>query len=282
MFSTSKANKDKQTVSARIRQGVPTDAKIASAIIPNSTIVLDVSTTSQSMTAGDDSSLRLSTTAKTPDDYSSIQGSSVKPSNNLYELLEGNLKTLYTARDRNATMEERWRFRGSYLLLNIATQACPSNPVYDLFSQQKPDESALVLSILQQHADAMKSTNTPLRPLSRLPAAPYSKPNNEHTRYDSAFSTVSHNTSTSVPPTISELWYTIFRGSIDPSKTVAAATAIIEAACSDMNAMDVIETLGDPRLQFTHEDEFRVQLRERLFPGYNDHVQASTSTQLRA
>lgn len=212
---------------------------------------------------------------QTPTDYSSVQESSLKPINNLYELLESNLKALYAARDRNATLEDRWRFRGSYLLLNLAAQACPSNPIYDLFRLQKPDEGALLLSILQFQVSRLKPTKSPPQPLSSPLAIIYSKLNHEHTRYDSAFSTVPCDITKSVSPMISELWYAIFEGSTDPSKTIAAATAVVEAACPDMDAVGITEKMGDPCWQFTQEDELRIGLRKRLFPGYNDLIKSS-------
>lgn len=49
--------------------------------------------------------------------------------------------------------KDRWQFRGSYLILFDAIQACASNPSFDIFRSQKPDESALLCSLLQSSSD---------------------------------------------------------------------------------------------------------------------------------
>jgi hypothetical protein len=70
----------------------------------------------------------------------------------LYGLLSIKLKKLYASRVRDTPLEERWRFRGSWLLLDMATQYCASNPIYDIHrdGQPVPSEAALLLEVLRE------------------------------------------------------------------------------------------------------------------------------------
>ena len=52
----------------------------------------------------------------------------------LYELLEGRLRATYASRDRDMSHEDRWRFRGSWLVLHRAIQGCRSDKSDDASS----------------------------------------------------------------------------------------------------------------------------------------------------
>lgn len=49
----------------------------------------------------------------------------------LYTTLEENLQVLKESRDKDAPADERWHFRGCWLLLYTAMLYCPSNPFYE-------------------------------------------------------------------------------------------------------------------------------------------------------
>jgi hypothetical protein len=72
--------------------------------------------------------------------------------NTLYSMLSTKLKELYASRQRDLSPDERWRFRGSWLLLDMATQNCTSNPSYDILRSgyAAPSEGALLLEVLSE------------------------------------------------------------------------------------------------------------------------------------
>lgn len=49
--------------------------------------------------------------------------------------------------------DDRWKYRGSWLVLHMAVQACPSNDSYNIFRDEKiaPNESASLLEVLRKH-----------------------------------------------------------------------------------------------------------------------------------
>lgn len=203
----------------------------------------------------------------------------------MYNLLETNLKALYAARNRVLDVEERWLYRGSWLLLYIAIQACSSNDSYDILRDEKvaPSESELLLEILQLNASS--TATIPTTKVSRMPQMPYSKRISDHLRYDSAFSTVS-----SVPaaydavsatkvqvivPTPAQIWRAILEASTDQSKTTPVAEAILGYVWPEKDATIFLYEIGHPqkRLGDGETDQLHTRFQELLFPEYEELVQ---------
>ncbi|CAO2657942.1 Nn.00g072020.m01.CDS01 [Neocucurbitaria sp. VM-36] len=194
----------------------------------------------------------------------------------LYELLETKLKELYASRDRDMSEEERWKFRGSWLLLHMAIQACPSNDSYNIFRENASalDESKMLLELL--HLGTVNASRVPRDKVSQMPTEPYTKHGTDHARYDSAFSTVSFGTSQpqrttkpSIVPSHSQIWHAIFEASTNHSKVTSVAEDILAYVWPEKNAADILDHIGHPGKQFCEDAELRQKFREVLFPGYD-------------
>lgn len=196
--------------------------------------------------------------------------------NTFYMLLEGRLKALYAARDRNTAPEDRWRFRGSWLVLWFALQSCASNDSYDIFRDAKPDETAFLISLLEEQHNIEKTPFPPLR-VSQLPTEPYTG-KTERDRIDSAFSSVSSGQRTVPKPSISQMWHGVLEGATNASKTMAVAESLLSQVWPEKNAVEVIDTIGHPKHLFQEEDELRVRFRDLLFPEYDALVSAQQWT----
>ncbi|KAJ8112008.1 hypothetical protein OPT61_g5522 [Boeremia exigua] len=176
----------------------------------------------------------------------------------IYGLLSTKLAGLYACRVRNQPLNERWTFRGAWLILHLATQYCASNPSYDILEagSSKVSETALVSKIL------LYSLSNPLdNPTSCVDAVP-SVPDTKHddsTRHDSLFSTASVHTPTA-PPAL--LWYFIWAGATDSTKTVRAAECLLNHLWADKDALALLEVAGNPAKRLSEDEE--MELREPL------------------
>jgi hypothetical protein len=179
----------------------------------------------------------------------------VKHPSTLYELLEGHLRAMWASRDCHVSHKDRWQFRGSWLVLYMAVQSCPSNTCYDIFEGPKADESAL-LHELSVVVDSKAS-----RRVSKMPAVPF-EGEADHIRYDSAISNGASR------PTLLHLWRGIMEGATDASKITVAAEELLSYVCPGENAAEILDMIGDPSKQFRKDDELRVRLRDALFPFY--------------
>jgi hypothetical protein len=159
-----------------------------------------------------------------------------------YEVLDTKLKALYASRDRDVSHAERWRFRGSWLVLYMAIQACPSNDCYKVFRGEESSSSS--------------------QPISPMPAAIYSQPSQDGVRYDSAFSTVL------APKSTEQLWLAVIEGAGDPANLMAAVEELMQSVWPEGNAKVILERVGDPAKTFERDAELMARLRELLFPGY--------------
>ncbi|KAH7080192.1 hypothetical protein BKA63DRAFT_590613 [Paraphoma chrysanthemicola] len=188
----------------------------------------------------------------------------------LYQVLEGRLKALYASRDRTMSHQDRFRFRGSWLVLWTALQACPSNESFDIFREMLP-ESAHISELLRVY-DSAPTTSSPHQKVSKMPAAPYEGVNQQHLRVDSAVSNVVDASPSASKPTTSQLWYSILEGASDASKTALIAEGLLKCIWPGENAFDILDAIGHPGKEFGGEDELCIQLRNLLFPGYNDLI----------
>ncbi|KAF1851576.1 uncharacterized protein K460DRAFT_401590 [Cucurbitaria berberidis CBS 394.84] len=240
-------------------------------------------TASTEFPRSDSTNLRSSTATTAPTELTEEpETNSQKGFTTLYELLETKLKELYTSRERDLPDEERWKFRGSCLLLHMAIQACPSNDSYNIFREGKsaPDESKMLLELLQ--LGTAKACNIPGNKVSEMPAEPYTKRNSEHARYDSAFSTVSlgslqppNLTKPSKAPPPSQIWHTILQASTGHTKITSVAEDILTYVWPEKNAADILDQIGHPEKQFHEDSELRLQFRRILFPEYDALVKGS-------
>jgi hypothetical protein len=183
--------------------------------------------------------------------------------NTLYELLEEQLRTLWAVRDRSVSHKERWQFRGSWLVLWNAVQACPSNPCYDICEGPRADETALLLQLLK--LGAVKASRYALR-VSKMPATPYEGSKNR-IRYDSVFSTFTSGGYVAPKPSTSQLWHSILEGVTDESRTTSVAEELLMCIWPGKNAAEVVDAIRDPSKTFVEADELRLQLRDLLFPA---------------
>lgn len=182
----------------------------------------------------------------------------------LHELLESQLKALWSSRDHSMSEKERWQFRGSWLVLWNAVQACPSNPSYDIFDGLKKDETALLLQLIELCA-AKASKNA--QRVSKMPATPYVG-KRDHVRFDSVFSNPPPSADAAPASTTSQLWHSILEGVTDDTKTNEVAGALLEFAWPEENAIEILDAIGDPARVFRGDDDLRLRLRDLLFPAY--------------
>ncbi|KAF2033171.1 hypothetical protein EK21DRAFT_109305 [Setomelanomma holmii] len=185
----------------------------------------------------------------------------------LYKALEGRLRALYVARDLDVSHQERFRFRGSWLVLWTALQACPSNEAFDIFRFVKLDESARVAALLHRH-DSAAQTSSPPYEVSKMPAVPYQGAH-DRVRNDSAISNVFVAAPGPSEPTTSQLWYGVLEGASDVSKTALIAQRLLLCVWPDKDAVEILDTIGHPGKKFEQKDELRLRFRNLLFPGYN-------------
>jgi hypothetical protein len=117
----------------------------------------------------------------------SPETSSEKRPSTLYELMERRIRATYASRDRNMSHEDRWKFRGSWLLLYKAIQACPSNGSGNGFQYgaKETNDYIMLLDMLSQSTKKGRSSTSKV---SKMPATPYTRHDNDHDRYDSMFS----------------------------------------------------------------------------------------------
>lgn len=215
-----------------------------------------------------------------------------------YELLEIKLKELYVSRNRDMPGEERWKYRGSWLLLHMAIQACPSNDSYDVFREgaAAPEDSSMLLELLRKWTLLFYSTGSTNSvtgfstvvtssglygaKVSQMPTAPYSKRDSDHARYDSAYSAISFGhlrsnriaRSTTVLPPL-QVWYAILEAAADRRVITSVAEDILAYIWPEKNAADILDQIGHPAKQFREDAELRHKFRELLFPEYDILVQ---------
>jgi hypothetical protein len=183
-----------------------------------------------------------------------VAASTVEPVNTLYELLDSRLKALYASRDRYAAHEVRWKFRGSWLLLHMAIQACPSNDSYDIFRNGRSSPEKGTFS-----ADLLMNTTK----VSKMPAQLYTSRISDDSRIDSVF----HLAPTRTPPPASQIWFAMLEAANDSTKMIPLAENILQWVWPEKNAVDIIDQLGNPGKRFSDTDDAELcrKLRELLF-----------------
>lgn len=186
----------------------------------------------------------------------------MKPIATLYELLEGHLKTTWAARDRDVSHKERWQFRGGWLVLCMALQACPSNPSYDIFEGPEANETSILRDL--DSVTAAKTSPT-LHRVSKMPAVPFHG-NADHVRYDSVIDAPEEYDNSNL--TQSQLWHVILEGATDLSKTASAAKELVSKVWRASEPDMVLDLIGDPAKSFTSDDKLRTGIRDLLFPSY--------------
>jgi hypothetical protein len=171
---------------------------------------------------------------------------------------------MWASRDRDMSPEERWPFRGSWLAVHNAVQACPSNPCYEIFEGPRANETALLLELLE--LSATKASSNSCR-LSKMPVAPYEGIKNQ-LRIDSVWSTTSSAEGTMPKPTTSQLWHGILEAATDATKITPMAEELLMSIWPEKNAVEILENIGNPSKIFREDDELRRRLRDLLFPSY--------------
>jgi len=179
----------------------------------------------------------------------------------LYDLLESRLRATYASRDRDMPHEDRWRFRGSWLVLHRAIQGCRSDKGDNASSvgTDGASESTMLLDMLNQ------STRSPTPKVSGMPAAPYIRHNSDHDRYDSMFGDAPTPTLT---PSPAQLWLSILEATDDTQKIAPMAEQLLGYISQEKKAFDIIEQVGNPHKKFSDADDaqLRLQFRELLCP----------------
>jgi hypothetical protein len=196
----------------------------------------------------------------------SPETSSEKRPSTLYELMERRLRATYASRDRNMSHEDRWKFRGSWLLLYKAIQACPSNGSGNGFQYgaKETNDYIMLLDVLSQSTKKGRSSTSKV---SKMPATPYTRHDNDHDRYDSMFSD-GH-----IPPPTpspSRIWLSILEATDDAKKITPMAEKLIEYVWPEKSAVDIIQQVGDPHKKFSDADDaqLRVEFRRLLCPEF--------------
>ncbi|RAR06250.1 MFS general substrate transporter [Stemphylium lycopersici] len=143
----------------------------------------------------------------------------------LYTRLESNLKTIYATRNCDMTHQARWRFRGSWLLLYKAIQACPSNDSFGISedSGRPPNESRMLLEMLQRSSKRRETTTSSISEMAVEPNARRIK----HVRSDSMFTDAATPPSP-LPP--AEIWLHILEATNDAAKIKAPPTLFSKSA----------------------------------------------------
>lgn len=171
---------------------------------------------------------------------------------------------MWVSRDRDASLQDYWRFRCSWLVLWNAVQACPSNACYDVFEGPKADETALLLDLLDQSAKAASSKS---HRISSMPAVPY-QGDKHHVRIDSVFSSASSAECTMPKPTTSQLWHGILETATDATRITHMAEEPLTSIWPEKNAAEILDNIGNPSKVFCDDNELRHHLRDLLFPSY--------------
>ena len=201
-----------------------------------------------------------------------------------YQFLTATLKDLFASRERDLPCKERWLFRGSWLLLNLAIQYCASNPIFEIWkdSPSEVENAASLEPLPRKYAQASDcsqliyfedhtlSPPTASRPsrISQMPAMIHTQRGNVHNRHDSIFSTISARPSS--PISQEELWYIVEAGALDRAKTALAAECLLSHVWNEKDALAMLDVMGDPAKQLSEEDEteLRTRLSQALFPGH--------------
>ncbi|KAF1355934.1 hypothetical protein EJ07DRAFT_130412 [Lizonia empirigonia] len=190
----------------------------------------------------------------------------LEPSGTLYSLLTTRLKALYTSRDHDMPLEKRWEFRGAWLLLDMATQCCLSNPSFEILrgGNSVLNESALLLEVLR---DISNPLDAPATKISQIPTRPYSRCHDDPSRRDSGLSYTSMHSH----PSPALLWYIILAGATDMTKTICAAECLLGHVWPEQDAAAILEVVGNPakRLPGEESTELRVKLGHLLYPEYD-------------
>jgi hypothetical protein len=171
---------------------------------------------------------------------------------------------MWASRDRNMSQKERWQFRGSWLALYNAVQACPSNPCYDVFEGPKVDETVLLLELLE--LSAMKVSIRGCRP-RKMPIVPYEGIKNP-LRIDSVWSTDSSIECPIPKSSTTQLWHSILEAVTDESRITPVAEELLMRIWPEKNTAEILDDIGDPSKVFREDDELRLRLRDLLFPSY--------------
>jgi hypothetical protein len=189
----------------------------------------------------------------------------VKARSAFFDTLEGHLRTLWDARDRNTNLDDRWYFRGSWLVLMMALQAWPSSTSYGIFDGPKVDVEALLTEITE--LAMAKASRTPRR-VERMTDEPFLRAPNRP-RFDSLFGEGPPGVYVDTKTTPAHLWCGILEAAKDETKTIETVEELLTFVWPDVHVPKLIAEIGNPAKRFREDEELRHALRGALFPEYD-------------
>jgi hypothetical protein len=172
---------------------------------------------------------------------------------------------LWDSRDYSANPEDRWYFRGSWLVLVMALQAWPSSTSYGIFDGPKVDVEALLTEITD--LAMAKTSGTPCR-VEKMAYEPFlCAPNRP--RFDSLFGEGPPGVYVNTKITPAHLWYGILEAAKDQTKTIKTVEELLAFVWPDVHVPKLIAKIGNPAKRFRQDEELRHALRDVLFPEYD-------------
>lgn len=187
----------------------------------------------------------------------------------MYEILEALHKQTYAPVDRDRLPEERFKYRGGWLLLQRAIQACPSNPSYNIFREEgeMPDDSQLLIEVIKLSVLKHSSLPSATR-VSQMPTEPYTKRSSDHMRVDSTTSTISFAPKPVEIPSAGELWHIILEGVVNKTKTIEVGEYLLGHVWPGKDAAGTLHQIGaiGSQMSESEDDDLRERLRVLLLP----------------
>ena len=248
------------------------DPPIDAVALPDTSHLRAVSSSSSSTSSDSDSTLP-----------TEVSRASLKGPVKLYSFLSQKLKDLYASRERDLPHMERWVFRGAWLILHMATQYCASNPAHDVLNSGSScsNVTALLLEVIRRFLSFSTyqlltslgeySTSNLVEPstsrVSQMPTMPFTQ-SKASRRHDSVYDTISMKHLRN--PTSALLWYTVFLGATDRTKTIQTAEYLLEHVWPENDANAMLEIVGNPAKQLLEDNntELRKRLGSLLCPEY--------------
>ncbi|KAH9863776.1 hypothetical protein J1614_009708 [Plenodomus biglobosus] len=160
----------------------------------------------------------------------------------IYGTMRDNLQVLKGSRDKQAPNEKRWHFLGCWLLLHMAVEYFPSNPLYEALGCGKTaDADAAVRAKIIQHTTAATF--------------------HASQRCDEVLDTVTFSAE--------HWWKAIWEATTSHNQAEVVAEALVRHVWPENDAAKVLQLIGSPYEKFFEFDaaELRRRLQVLLLPG---------------